>query len=128
MQQPGTLPERLREAASTEPRLPRPRGGRPHRRPPGAAEVGRELGDAGGPLLAGTIAGLAGLGLGIGLLGLAGTLLLAATATSWRHHATQSNQPDVLRRRATSGLAATTPWLGPAPEASPVSVGDAPAK
>jgi hypothetical protein len=54
----------------------------------GAAEVGRELGDAGGPLLIGTIAGVAGLGLGIGLLGLAGTLLLAATATSWRRRPT----------------------------------------
>jgi MFS family permease len=50
----------------------------------GAAEVGRELGDAGGPLLVGTIAGVAGLGLGIGLLGLAGTLLLTASATSVR--------------------------------------------
>src|SRR6266536_2532106 len=53
----------------------------------GTAEVGRELGDAGGPLLVGAIAGVAGLGLGIGLLGLAGTLLLTATATSWRRHA-----------------------------------------
>jgi len=53
----------------------------------GAAEVGRELGDAGGPLLVGTIAGVAGLGLGTGLLGLAGTLLLAAAATSWRRPA-----------------------------------------
>ena len=53
----------------------------------GAAEVGRELGDAGGPLLVATIAGVAGLGLGIGLLGLAGTLLLTASATSWRRKA-----------------------------------------
>jgi MFS family permease len=51
----------------------------------GAAEVGRELGDAGGPLLVGTIAGVAALGLGTGLLGLAGILLLAASATSFRH-------------------------------------------
>jgi len=54
----------------------------------GAAEVGRELGDAGGPLLVGAIAGVAGLGLGIGLLGLAGTLLLTATASNWRQQAT----------------------------------------
>jgi MFS transporter, DHA1 family, tetracycline resistance protein len=54
----------------------------------GAAEVGRELGDAGGPLLVGTIAGVAGLGLGTGLLGLAGTLLVAAAATSSRPQAT----------------------------------------
>jgi MFS transporter, DHA1 family, tetracycline resistance protein len=51
----------------------------------GAAEVGRELGDAGGPLLVGTIAGVAALGLWTGLLGLAGILLLAASATSSRH-------------------------------------------
>ena len=42
----------------------------------GAAEVGRELGDAGGPLLVGAIAGAAGLGLG--LLSLAAALLGAA--------------------------------------------------
>ena len=53
----------------------------------GAAEVGRELGDIGGPMLVGTIAGVAGLGLGTGLLGLAGMLLLAASATSWRRQA-----------------------------------------
>jgi MFS family permease len=53
----------------------------------GAAEVGRELGDAGGPLLVGALAGVAGLGLGIGLLGLAGTLLLTAAATRWRQPA-----------------------------------------
>jgi len=54
----------------------------------GTAEVGRELGDAGGPLLVGAIAGVAGLGLGIGLLGLAGTLLLTAMATSWQRQTT----------------------------------------
>lgn len=43
----------------------------------GAAEVGRELGDAGGPLLVGAIAAASTLGLG--LLGLA--VLLALTAT-----------------------------------------------
>jgi MFS transporter, DHA1 family, tetracycline resistance protein len=42
----------------------------------GAAEVGRELGDAGGPLLVAALAGIAGLGAG--LLGLAATLLLLA--------------------------------------------------
>jgi MFS transporter, DHA1 family, tetracycline resistance protein len=42
----------------------------------GAAEVGRELGDAGGPLLVGAIAAPAGLG--VGLLSLAGGLLGAA--------------------------------------------------
>ena len=55
----------------------------------GAGEVGRELGDAGGPLLVGTIAGTAGLGLGAGLLGLAATLLLAASATSMRRPISQ---------------------------------------
>jgi MFS transporter, DHA1 family, tetracycline resistance protein len=44
----------------------------------GAAEVGRELGDAGGPLLVGAIATPAGLGLG--LLSLAAALL---GATAW---------------------------------------------
>ncbi|HEX8858878.1 MAG TPA: MFS transporter [Actinomycetes bacterium] len=49
----------------------------------GAAEVGRELGDAGGPLLVGAIAGAAGLGLG--LLSLAAGLLgAAAWATAQR--------------------------------------------
>jgi MFS family permease len=42
----------------------------------GAAEVGRELGDAGGPLLVATTASLAGLG--VGLLSLAGLLLATA--------------------------------------------------
>lgn len=46
----------------------------------GAAEVGRELGDAGGPLLAGT-AGL--LGLNAGLAGLAAALLACAGAAAW---------------------------------------------
>jgi MFS family permease len=48
----------------------------------GAAEVGRELGDAGGPMLVASIAGLGGLGLGGGLLGLAAGLLAIAIATS----------------------------------------------
>ena len=49
----------------------------------GAAEVGRELGDAGGPLLVGTIAATAGLGTG--LLSLAAGLLgAAAWATALR--------------------------------------------
>jgi MFS family permease len=55
----------------------------------GAGEVGRELGDAGGPLLVGTIAGTAGLGLGAGLLGLAATLLVAASATSMQRPISQ---------------------------------------
>lgn len=44
----------------------------------GAAEVGRELGDAGGPLLVGALATAATLGFG--LIGLA--VLLAATAAA----------------------------------------------
>jgi len=49
----------------------------------GAAEVGRELGDAGGPLLVGAIAGPAGLG--VGLLSLAvGLLGAAAWVATWR--------------------------------------------
>lgn len=44
----------------------------------GAAEVGRELGDAGGPLLVGAIAAAATLGTG--LLGLAAVLVVAALA------------------------------------------------
>jgi MFS transporter, DHA1 family, tetracycline resistance protein len=48
----------------------------------GAAEIGRELGDAGGPLLIGSIATLATLGAGF--LGLAGALLLAAGAVVGR--------------------------------------------
>jgi DHA1 family tetracycline resistance protein-like MFS transporter len=49
----------------------------------GAAEVGRELGDAGGPLLVGAIAAPAGLV--VGLLSLAAGLLgTAAWATTRR--------------------------------------------
>jgi hypothetical protein len=40
----------------------------------GAAEVGRELGEAGGPLVVGA---LAAAGLGIGLAGLAAVMALA---------------------------------------------------
>jgi MFS family permease len=46
----------------------------------GAAEVGRELGDAGGPLLVGAIA--AGSTLGLGLGGLAALLVLAAATVA----------------------------------------------
>lgn len=46
----------------------------------GSAEVGRELGDAGGPLLVGAIAGAATLGYG--LLGLAAVLVLLAAAVA----------------------------------------------
>jgi hypothetical protein len=46
----------------------------------GAGEVGRELGDAGGPLLVGA---LSPIGLGAGLLGLAAAIGLGAAAT-WR--------------------------------------------
>jgi DHA1 family tetracycline resistance protein-like MFS transporter len=48
----------------------------------GAAEVGRELGDAGGPLLVGAIAAPAGLA--VGLLGLAAGLLGTAAWTTTR--------------------------------------------
>ena len=54
----------------------------------GAAEVGRELGDAGGPLLVGAIAAPAGLGLG--LLSLATGLLGAAAWAAPRRPATRS--------------------------------------
>lgn len=46
----------------------------------GAAEVGRELGDAGGPLLVGTIAAAATLGTGF--LGLAAPLVIAGLAAT----------------------------------------------
>jgi MFS transporter, DHA1 family, tetracycline resistance protein len=54
----------------------------------GAAEVGRELGDAGGPLLVGAIAAPAGLGAG--LLSLAAGLLGAAAWANARRLATRS--------------------------------------
>jgi MFS transporter, DHA1 family, tetracycline resistance protein len=54
----------------------------------GAAEVGRELGDAGGPLLVGAIAAPAGLGLG--LLSLATGVLGAAAWVATRRPATRS--------------------------------------
>jgi MFS family permease len=46
----------------------------------GAAEIGREPGDAGGPLLVGGLAAAATVA--VGLLGLAGALVLSATAVS----------------------------------------------
>jgi hypothetical protein len=46
----------------------------------GAGEVGRELGDAGGPLLVGM---LSPLGLGAALAGLAGAIGVGA-ATAWK--------------------------------------------
>ncbi|GDY32278.1 MFS transporter [Gandjariella thermophila] len=49
----------------------------------GAAEVGRELGDAGGPLVVGMLA--AGLSLGAGLAGLAVLLALVAVAVAGAH-------------------------------------------
>jgi DHA1 family tetracycline resistance protein-like MFS transporter len=52
----------------------------------GSAEVGRELGDAGGPLLVGAIAAPAGLG--VGLLSLAAGLLGAAAWATARRPAT----------------------------------------
>jgi len=54
----------------------------------GAAEVGRELGDAGGPLLVGAIAVPAGLGLG--LVSLAAALLGAAAAVVTRRPDTRT--------------------------------------
>jgi DHA1 family tetracycline resistance protein-like MFS transporter len=54
----------------------------------GAAEVGRELGDAGGPLLVGAIAAPAGLG--IALLSLAAGLLGAAAWATTRRPGTRS--------------------------------------
>ncbi|GAA4846465.1 hypothetical protein GCM10025787_30770 [Saccharopolyspora rosea] len=48
----------------------------------GAAEVGRELGDAGGPLVVGSLA--AATSLGAGLVGLAGLLLVTAAAANVR--------------------------------------------
>ncbi|HEX5349670.1 MAG TPA: hypothetical protein VFW64_21645 [Pseudonocardiaceae bacterium] len=55
----------------------------------GAAEVGRELGDAGGPLLVGALATAATLGFG--LIGLA--VLLAATAAAVAVAGTRAPQP-----------------------------------
>lgn len=47
----------------------------------GNAELGREVGDAGGPLLVGTIGTLAGLPIALGVLAL---LLASAAATTAR--------------------------------------------
>jgi hypothetical protein len=52
----------------------------------GAAEVGRELGDAGGPLLVGAVAAAASLPLGLGSLA---ALLAAAAAVAARKGTTQ---------------------------------------
>ncbi|MFC4083779.1 hypothetical protein [Amycolatopsis samaneae] len=52
----------------------------------GSAEVGRELGDAGGPLLAGGVAAFAGLGAGLATL--AAALLATAAITAARRKTT----------------------------------------
>ena len=57
----------------------------------GAAEVGRELGDAGGPLLVGAIATAATLGSGLGAL--AALLVVAALAVGGRRPATPETPP-----------------------------------
>ncbi|PRZ42856.1 hypothetical protein CLV47_104204 [Antricoccus suffuscus] len=50
----------------------------------GAAEVGRELGDAGGPLLVGAIAAVGTLGLGLGALAAVLVLIVTLTTTTRR--------------------------------------------
>ena len=68
----------------------------------GAAEVGRELGDAGGPLLVGAVAAATGLAAGYGAL----ALLTAAVAVFIRHPRTAGMSPavaDTGRNRTESG-------------------------
>jgi len=71
----------------------------------GAAEVGRELGDAGGPMLVAAIAGP--VGLAAGLLGLAGGLIAAAAGAGIRpppaaiqpgRHLAQTRRRESFRR------------------------------
>ncbi|WIV52946.1 hypothetical protein [Amycolatopsis nalaikhensis] len=57
----------------------------------GAAEVGRELGDASGPLLVGAIAATATLGAGF--LGLAAALVVAAAAVLGARAASTTGDP-----------------------------------
>jgi MFS transporter, DHA1 family, tetracycline resistance protein len=66
----------------------------------GSAEVGRELGDAGGPLLVGGLAALAGLTTG--LLGLAALLALAAGAVVIVGPSARGAGTDEFRRRGPS--------------------------
>jgi MFS family permease len=63
----------------------------------GSAELGRELGDAGGPLLVGSLATLAGLPLGLGALAL---LLAAAAAPRLGNQHVIPPNPMEKRRRA----------------------------
>lgn len=56
----------------------------------GSAELGRELGDAGGPLIVGSVATLAGLPLGLGALTLLTGAASTARLTASRHRRTAS--------------------------------------
>ncbi|MFC7657255.1 hypothetical protein ACFQV8_13520 [Pseudonocardia benzenivorans] len=58
----------------------------------GSAELGRELGDAGGPLLVGAVA--AGASTGVGLAVLAGVLAVTGAASLVRTGGTAPHGPD----------------------------------
>jgi MFS family permease len=65
----------------------------------GTAELGRELGDAGGPLLVGTIAAAAGLPFGLAALGAASAVVAALTGVALRSpHASRSSSAGEARK------------------------------
>lgn len=67
----------------------------------GTAELGRELGDAGGPLLVGAVATVAGIATGIGALGLVCGAVCLLCGTSLRTPDTET----LIRRSAVWALA-----------------------
>ncbi|GAA1002206.1 MFS transporter [Subtercola frigoramans] len=62
----------------------------------GTAELGRELGDAGGPLLIGAVATAAGVTTGLGVLAGVLGIIAGTTALALRHHS--PSKPDTAPR------------------------------
>ncbi|MFJ2618904.1 MFS transporter [Glutamicibacter sp. NPDC087344] len=63
----------------------------------GSAELGREVGDAGGPIIVGLVAGAASLPLGLGALAIVCTVAAAGGAKMLTRHGSAKDQPSDTR-------------------------------